>query len=82
MDVQLSVIAGIEELGALLTVLVLEYIMISVHVCRGCTLMTMGSKSATATPARVASATKENFMVKAGFLFCGCDTAKIYSECI
>lgn len=44
--------------------------------------MTMGSKSATATPARVASATKENFMVKAGFLFCGCDTAKIYSEWI
>lgn len=29
--------------------------------------MTMGSKSATATPARVASATKENFMVKNGF---------------
>jgi hypothetical protein len=27
-------------------------------------VMTMGSKSATATPARVASATKENFMVK------------------
>lgn len=27
----------------------------------------MGSKSATATPARVASATKENFMMKIGF---------------
>lgn len=33
--------------------------------------MTMGSKSATATPARVASATKENFMVKISFPFCG-----------
>jgi uncharacterized protein involved in tolerance to divalent cations len=29
--------------------------------------MTIGSKSATATPAKVASATNENFMVKNGF---------------
>lgn len=31
--------------------------------------MTMGSKSATATPAKAASATNENFMVKIGFRF-------------
>jgi hypothetical protein len=29
--------------------------------------MTIGSKSATATPAKVASATNENFMVENGF---------------
>jgi hypothetical protein len=63
LHLQLSVIARIEELGTLLTVLVPNTPPL-LCTYRDSTLMTMGSKSATATPARVASATKENFMVK------------------
>ena len=63
LHLQLSVIARIEELGTLYTVLVPNTPPL-LCTYRDSTLMTMGSKSATATPARVASATKENFMVK------------------
>jgi hypothetical protein len=72
----LSVVAGIEELGALDTgVLVLDPSMSPQK--KSITLITIGSSSATAVPTRVASATKENFMVK-GFADLG--AAGVYSE--
>jgi hypothetical protein len=75
-DLQLGVVAGIEELGALFAgVLVLDTSMSPQH--KSVTLITIGSRSARAVPTRVASATKENFMMKC---FADLGAADVYSE--